>query len=145
MDGCIFDELTDFQKDLFKEASTLFPEETDKFLKTEAKELSNYQKSIAKNLVGTSKGKKKNWKPQKSYHKRFKVGKIYKYTSDEKSIRAYNGAPHSHLIEYGHKTVNGKFVPGRHVIAASENGYKNKFLKNCETFLSEHFDENIGK
>ena len=146
--GFFFDELTDFQKDLFDEAQKLFPDETKKFLKGEAKKLSDVQKKLAKQLVGTSKGKKKNWKAEKSYHKRFKVGKIYNYNGDT-AVRAYNGAPHSHLIEYGHKKWirgkdTGEFVRGIHVMGASENAFKNDFVTDAEDFLGEHF-EDIGK
>ena len=141
-DGVDFKELTDFQEKLLKEVDTLFPKETAQFLKNEGKKLSEVQKNIAKNVVGTSKGKKKNWKADKSYHKKFKTGKIYNYSGD-KCVRAYNGSPHGHLIEYGHKTQNGKFVPGKHVIEQSENKFRNDFIEDCENFLGEYFD-NIG-
>ena len=123
-----------------REAAKVFPEEMNKFLKKEARKLSQIQVKIAKKDVGTSKGTKKNWNPDKSYHKKFKVGKIYDYSGD-KCIRAFNSSPHGHLIENGHKTENGKFVHGKYVIAASENQFKNEFESDCDSFLNEYFDD----
>lgn len=138
--GFFFDELSDFKKDLLREAEKIFPEETEKFLKDEGKKLTALQKRIAKQDVGTSKGKKKDWEEKKSYHKRFKTGKLYDYQGD-KCIRAYNGSPHGHLIEYGHKTTNNRFVSGRYVIKSSENQFKHEFEKDCDNFLSNYFDD----
>lgn len=137
-DGFYFDELSEFRQDLLKEVNRVFPEETNKFLKDEARTLSKIQKQIARQDVGTT---DKNG--DKSYHQKFKVGKIYLY-GDEKAIRAYNSSPHAHLIEYGHKTVNNKFVSGRYVLKASENEFKNDFFKDTEEFLFKFVDD-IGK
>ena len=134
-DGFFFEELSDFKKDLLREAGKVFKKETETFLKQEARKLSNIQKKIAKQDVGTT-GKNDD----KSYHKRFKVSKLYG-TEYEKFIKALNSAPHSHLIEYGHKTQNGKFVQGRYVIKSSENQFKNEFVDDCDKFLSEYFDD----
>lgn len=137
-DGFFFEELSDFKKDLLREASGIFVEETEAFLKKEGRKLSSIQKKIAKQDVGTT-GKNGD----KSYHKRFKVSKLYGDSGD-KFIKALNSAPHAHLIEYGHKTTNGKFVPGRYVMKSSENQFKHEFEKDCDEFLGEYFD-NIGE
>ena len=139
-EGFFFDELSDLKKDLLREAAKVFPKETEKFLRQEGQKLTNIQKRIAKQDVGTSKGQKKDWNEKKSYHKRFKTGKVYDYSGD-KCIRAFNSSPHGHLIEFGHKTQNGKFVPGRYVIKSAENEFKNDFEKDCDEFLSEYFDD----
>ncbi len=137
-DGFYFDELSDYRKDLLREVSRVFPEDTNKFLKVEAKALSKVQKRIASQDVGTT-GKNGD----ESYHKKFKVGKIYNFEG-EKAIRAYNSSPHAHLIEYGHKTENNKFVQGRYVLKSSENEFRGDFFKDTENFLSEFVDD-IGK
>lgn len=137
-DGFYFDELSEFRQDLLKEVNRVFPEETNKFLKYEAKSLSKIQKQIARQDVGTT-GKSGD----KSYHKKFKVGKIYLY-GDEKAIRAYNSSRHAHLVEYGYKTENNKFVSGRYVLKSSENQFKEDFYKDTEGFLFKYFDD-IGK
>ena len=90
-DGFFYDELSDYRKKLLHETADLFPDETENFLKDCAKEASKIQKRIARSDVGTSKGKKKKWTAAESYHKRFKVGKIYLYEG-ARAIRAYNSA-----------------------------------------------------
>lgn len=137
-DGFYFDELSEFRQDLLKEVNRVFPEETNKFLKDEAKALSKIQKQIARQVVGTTEKS-----GDKSYHKKFKVGKIY-FFSGEKAIRAYNSSPNAHLIEYGHKTENNKFISGRYVLKASENQFKDDFFKDTEEFLFKFVDD-IGK
>lgn len=137
-EGFFFDELSEFKKDLMREVKELFPKETEKFLKDEAKKLTKKQRQIAKQEVkSTGKG------GDKSYHKKFKVGKIYTYDGD-KCVRSYNGSPHAHLIENGHKTQNGKFVQGRYILKISQNEFKTEFAKDCDRFLGEYFDE-VGK
>lgn len=148
-DGFEYGELSEFKQDLIKQVRTLFPKETDKFLRQEAAKISKVQKKLAKSQVGTT-GKNGN----KSYHKKFKVGKIYNYLGD-KSIRAYNGSPVGHLIEYGHKNIPRKgknkpqkagssgFTPGKYILKQSENIFKDDFYKDCDNFLGEYFD-NIG-
>lgn len=137
-DGFFFEELSEFKQDLLREASEVFTKETETFLKKEGRKLSNIQKNIAKQDVGTT-GKNGD----KSYHKRFKVSKIYGNQGD-KFLKALNSSPHAHLIEYGHKSTNGKFVPGRYVMKSSENQFKHEFEKDCDEFLGEYFDE-IGE
>lgn len=139
-EGFYFDELSDFKKDLLNEANKLFPKETEKFLKTECQGLLKVVKRVAKANVGTAKGTKKDWQTQKSYHKRFKVGKKYFYNGDL-SQRVYNGSPHGHLIEYGHKTQNGKFVSGKYVFEKASTEYGQEFSKNCDEFLGQYFDD----
>lgn len=142
-DGFFFDELSDYRKKLLTKTADLFPKETDDFLKTRARELNKIQKKIARQDVGTSKGKNKKWVREKSYHYRFKAGKIYKY-GGAKAIRAYNSARHGHLIENGHMTKSGKFVQGRHVIKSSINEYRPKYHSAVEEFLFNFFSD-IGK
>lgn len=137
-DGFYFDELSEFRKELIRQVNNIFPKETDDFLKNEAKALSKIQKQIASQDVKTT---DKNG--DKSYHKRFKVGKIYLF-GEEKAIRAYNSSPHAHLVEYGHKTQNNKFVAGRYVLKSSENKFRGDFFKDTEDFLYKFVDD-IGK
>lgn len=142
-DGFFYDELSDYRKQLLHETADLFPDKTENFLKDCAKEASKIQKRIARSDVGTSKGKKKKWTAAESYHKRFKVGKIYLYEG-ARAIRAYNSARHAHLIEDGHFAKNGKFVPGRHVMKSAVNEFRPKFHSELEKFLFNFFSD-IGK
>jgi len=92
-EGFLFDELSEAKKDILRSISKVYPEESGKFVRDEAGKLLKVAKKVAKQEVGTSKGKKKNWDEKKSYHKRFKVGKKYKYDNDM-CCRAYNSSPH---------------------------------------------------
>lgn len=134
-DGFFFEELSNFQKNIMEKIYKKYPEDTCKFLKTQAKELSKIQKKIAKQDVKTT-GKN----GEKSYHKKFKTGKIYDFEGSQ-SIRAFNSAPHGHLIENGHKTQNGKFVPGKYVMKISQNKFKGTFYKNAENFIADFIEE----
>jgi len=160
--GFIFDSLTDAKKRLLLGANELYPKETDKFLKDEAKKLRKVHKKTAKKEVGTSKGSKKNWDKKKSYHQRFEVGKIYIYGEKDKSIREYNNAPHAHLIELGHAQVpRGKkghsnrggipngYTIGRYVMYLAETEFKTQFMLDADDFLYQFVDDtifgNLGK
>ena len=136
--GFFYDELTDFNKEMMDLAEKGFPAETDTFLRREGRKLTALQKRTAKQDTGTSKGKKKDWKKETSYMSGFKTGKIYK-TSDGKKVSAYNKARHGHLVEYGHKTKNGKYVHGRYVIASASNEFKHIFENDCEKFTDDLF------
>ena len=133
LDGFLFDELSDFKKDIMRNINTVFPEETKKFLKDEAKKINKVAKKIAKREVGTKTG---------NYLKGFKTGKVYKYAENDACCRAYNKAPHGHLIEYGHvqKTHDGKsvgFVQGKLIFKQAEIEFISQFLTDSEIFMTE--------
>lgn len=137
-DGFFFEELSEYKQDILEKIAVKYPKETEKFLKEQGKNLSKVQKRIAKQDVGTSKKY-----GSKSYHKSFKVGKIFDYEG-EKSIRAYNSSRHEHLVEKGHKTENGKFVQGRYVMKSSQNEFKSDFYKAADEFITDFIKE-LGK
>ena len=159
MDGFLFDQLTDFKKDLMREIQQKFPEDTKVFLKGEAKKLLQLARKNAKKEVGTSKGKKKDWVASKSYHRSWKVGKVYKYSGSDLCCRVYNKARHSHLVEYGHAnvprgtkratTVKGRqqqlksrkvtsVTDGTFVLTFTEPEFKSQWLSDAEQFMYEH-------
>jgi len=159
-EGFLFDELSEFKQNLMQSIKKEFPEETKKFLKQEASKALKVAKKVAKKEVGTSKGKKKNWIESKSYHKGFKVGKIYEYSNDI-CCRAYNKAPHAHLIEWGHVNVPRSskrattragraeqakqqrgtgFTQGKLVFKIAELEFTNEYLDDAEKFMYKYFD-----
>ena len=138
-EGFLFNELSEFKKDLMRDIKQNFPKETAKFIKIEAGKASKVAKKIGKNKVGTSKGTKKDWVESKSYHKGFKVGKTYKYGNDL-CCRAYNKSPHAHLIENGHVSGTG-FVKGRFVFKSAELEFTNEYIKDAEEFMFQYFDD----
>ena len=160
-EGFLFDELSQAKKDILRSISKAYPKEADKFLKDEAKKLLKVTKKVAKKEVGTSKGKKKDWDPNKSYHKKFKVGKKYKYDEDD-CIRVYNSAPHAHLIEYGHRQIArgqkrattrqgrkndsrpvGGFVLGKYVFDESQLEFSPYFKDDAELFMFQYVDDTV--
>lgn len=159
MSGFLFDQLTDFKKDLMREVKEKFPEDTKVFLKGEAKKLLGLARKNGQKEVGTSKGLKKNWSAAKSYHRGWKVGRVYKYSGSDLCIRVYNKARHSHLVEYGHAnvprgtkratTVKGRAeqlknrkvsgsTDGAFVLTFTEPEFKSEWLNDAEQFMYEH-------
>ncbi len=75
----------------------LFPNETKKFMKKEAREFRNHAKKKARTAVKRRTG---------NYLKGFAAGKtVYSWSDSEYNIRVYNSSPHAHLIEFGHELV----------------------------------------
>ena len=137
-EGFLFDQLSEAKQNLLRSIAKVYPEE-----------------------VGTSKGKKKNWKEKTSYHKGFKVGKKYDYNGDT-CCRAYNGSPHAHLIEYGHRNIprgqkrattrEGRendtrkasgFTLGKYVFDIASLDFEPEFKDDCEKFLMKYVDDTI--
>ncbi len=150
--GFLFNELSEFKQDLMRDIQTLFPKETDEFLKEEAKKFKKEVQSVAKSNVGKGEAHfrtdKKGKKKSTNYHKNFKIGKKY-IRGDNKCLRVYNGARHAHLIEYGHVSANkyGKngFVLGKYVFKEAELNFKSEFLDDAEKFLYTYFDKTTNK
>jgi hypothetical protein len=138
-DGFYFEELTEFKQDLIKSVKELYPKETKKFIKDEAKKLTKKTQAIAGDIVKTT-GKNGN----KSYHKQFKTGKTYKYYGDDICCRAYNSSPHAHLIENGHKNKDGSFTLGRYPFKIAQTEFKGEFEKDCDTFLGQYVDDTVN-
>lgn len=148
-EGFIFDELSDFKKDLLRSIKEDYPKETKKFLKKSAGKITKIAKKIAQREVKKDTG---------NYLKSFKSGKIYDYSGDT-CCRAYNSAPHGHLIEYGHVNVprgasqkngggaSGKggkgvgYTAGKFIFKKAELESMSEFFNDCESFLGEFFDK----
>ena len=158
--GFYFDELSNYKKELLTEVNDVFPKETRKFLTKEAQKLTKKMQNKAETEVkhGAKKTiiKRNGKKREVNYHKCFKKGKIYIKDKDI-CIRAYNNAPHGHLIENGHYIVargegskkgikrksgaDGKhigWVSGKKIIEKSYIEFQNEFSGDMESFL---FDE----
>lgn len=161
-DGFIYDELSDFRKDLLNQINNLYPKASKNFIWAEGRKLQKLQKKIAKQDVGTT-GKNGD----KSYHKKFECTKPTK-NGDDLYVKAQNTAPHAHLIEYGHMNVprsekpattrEGRkrqqaeriakgtytYTQGKYVMKKSEMQFPKTYEEDCEKFLYKYFDD-IGK
>jgi hypothetical protein len=117
------------------------PRETRKFVNGEGTKL---RRITVKNARAKVKKKTGN------YFKSIKKGKPYIYRGNGGySVRVYNSpkiAPHSHLIEDGHRVIDKdgnevKYVPGLKVVDSSRREFENQFYQDIENFI----DDMLGK
>lgn len=160
----LFDSLSDVSKNIMESVNKKYPILTENFLKFEAKKLRKQAIKTAKKEVGTSKGTKKDWNKKKSYHSRFKIGKVYKYADDDTCIRVFNSAPHGHLIEYGHRQVprgqkrattkqgrieqlktqkSSGWTDGYFIFPEAEYQFTQEFIKDAEEFLANFVESSL--
>ena len=151
-----FESLSEASQNMFNAVNKQYPFLADAFLKGEAKKFRKYVIKRAKKEVGTSKDTKKNWVASKSYHKRFRIGKIYVYSENDKCIRVYNAAPHGHLVELGHRNVSrgqkratttqgrieqvktqktSGYTEGKYVQTFAQYEFDDEFVMDAEEFL----------
>ena len=159
--GFLFNQLSDLKKDIMSDIKNTFPDDAKKFIKDEAKKLLKVAKADAKREVGTSQGKKKNWDKNKSYHSKWKTGRVYKYSDNDLCCRVYNSAKHGHLVEYGHvnvprgtkraTTVKGRqeqlktrktsgYTDGAFILTFAEREFTSQWLNDAEQFMYDHFN-----
>lgn len=144
MDGFIFDEIGDLEKDILNLAKDQFPKETQKFVISEARKGKEIVKNIAKSELGKKTG---------NYLKGIKTGKSG--LKDKFSYKFYNDSKHGHLIEDGHFNVargenknkggsrrsgvggakNG-FVEGKKIFLKAQVQMESEFAKDVDTFIS---------
>lgn len=148
-----FDDLSDFHKAIAARAEEEDPAFMKRFLRQEAKKLVPY----VENAIDLTTNKKTG-----RLSRAAKAGKVYKYKQGGNSlaVRVYlqnnktekeNSAPHSHLVDAGHKIVprgnKGKsnkggaeigFVQGRHFIKKALEKFKEEYLNDCQEMLNEY-------
>lgn len=151
MDGFDISELDDLQKDLLQLARENFPNETRKFVISEAKKGKEIVKNIAKSELKKKTGR---------YMKSFKTGKSGLH--DKFSYKFYNDSPHGHLIEDGHFNVargenknkggtrrsgaGGEqhgFVEGKKIFTKAQVQMESEFSKDVDDFISSLMDKTI--
>lgn len=100
--------LTEFQRDLLKtsrNAQKQMPKVMRKIGSKARVEVAKKSRKLIKKKTG-------------NYHKGWKRGKVFIGTDGATTVRVYNGQPHAHLLEDGHRMVtkDGRevgFVPGK--------------------------------
>lgn len=121
----------------------MYPNKADKFMKKALKILR--EKAKKRTPKGTKKyfyykGKKTEITSSKRMRNRWRIGKIKKKgTTFIGELK--NKAPHAHLVEDGHKTVNGGFVPGQHILKISLKELDEEMPEIIEDMLDEIFRE----
>lgn len=138
-DGFDFSELEAFIETTAANTLKIGVKENKKFLKKQANKLKTREKRTFQ-AVGASL-EETDTKKDKKIINRFKAGKTYDYNG-ELACRAYNSAPHAHLINNGfvhkpHKDQKGgeKFIPGYHFIEKAAEQYKGTFEEESERHL----------
>lgn len=130
--------LDDFEKDLLSAALDLNKgKHAKKFLRKEGTKLNREHKKQAK---AAAIGKKTG-----NFMKGFKRGKPYKFAGDL-AVRAYNGSPHAHLLDEGHRIVDKSgaehgFKEGAHFMEKAEKSFRDEYVKDCKDFVDELLDE----
>lgn len=135
------DDLMKFADDIL-DAIRLFPKETEKFVKKEGRKLRKIMQNKAKSKIRKKTG---------NYLKGFKVGrKVYKWGDAEYNLRVYNGSPHAHLLEYGHRKVTprGKnigFTKGYHIVEEAGKEFEQTYADDINNDLVDYILKEIGK
>ncbi len=90
-------EMEEWAEDLYEFGVRNMPNVSKKFLRREAGKLRKVAVARTKAVTDKHTG---------NLYKGIKKGRtVYAYGDTEYNIRVYNGAPHAHLIEYGHMMV----------------------------------------
>lgn len=125
-------DFTEFERDLLQVAMEFKNGKYAKqFLKKQGRKLNKIQSKQAESLVNKKTG---------NLEKGFKTGKVYKYNSDNLSVRAYNKSPHAHLLNNGHRIVdrNGRekgFKTGVKFMEKAEEQFTDKNFTDTQKFI----------
>ena len=147
-------ELTDVSE-LVDEIIKQAPKKVNKFLKKEARAVNNVAKKIARSRLKTRRAAKE----KTSYMHGFKTGKVFesKTNKNDRGIKAYNKAPHSHLVEYGHVVKVGKkspirapqsgerYVKGLNIIRDAERAFEKIYERDVVEFSVKTIEEELNK
>lgn len=141
-------ELSEITRNLLLVTSKRYPKESRRFLMKEGNKLKNATKKRAKTEKIVSKKLKKYQKSH--YFETVKRGKPYKF-NDDFSVRVYSSAKHAHLIEDGYMYTTKKpekrkerFIPGKKVFQRSLNQFEEKYIADCEIFLTDMIEKGLG-
>ena len=148
-----FSEFSELDRDLVRLANSTMPKESKKFIRAEGNKLKRVTSKRAKKDVKVGIKSKKTEKKNVSYHKGIKRGKVYKYHgNDAWAIRVYGSAPHSHLIEYGHRMVGHKpdkkelgFVKGKYVFENSRKEFEKTYVRDVGKFVDNVIVKGLTK
>jgi hypothetical protein len=138
-DGFDISELDRMVQKMMTVANDTMPSKSKKFLKTEAGKLRKVDVSVFKTKGIESR--------TGNLIKGFKSGKVYKYKG-VLSVRAFNSAPHAHLLNDGwmwtpHEGQGGneKFIPGFHFMEDAEKEFEPQYFDDCETLTMDVIKE----
>ena len=135
------DDLIKFANDI-NDAIKAFPKETKNFMKEEGRKLRKQMRARARRTINRKTG---------NYLSGFRVGrKIYKWGDADYNLRVYNGSPHAHLLEYGHRmlTHTGEmlgYVTGYHIVEHAAKAFEQEYLDDINNNLVDFVLEELKK
>lgn len=131
-----------FERDLLKLASDFKGgKDTKAFLKKQGRKLNKKQREKVSSLTDKKTG-------NLSAAKSFKTGKVYKFYSDDLSVRAYSKSSHGHLIDKGHRMI-GKdgsekgFVSGVGFMDKAQRDFEEENYQDTQNFIDEMLDKGL--
>lgn len=133
------DGLDNFDKAISKMIKNTFPKESKSFIQKEGNKLRKKTLAKAKMKVKQKTG---------NYYNNIKRGKVYTFKGNGAlATRVYGGgkAPHTHLLEYGHRLIVGKgknakeigFVEGYHIFEEAGREFEEQYAKDCDNFAGK--------
>ena len=126
--------LDDYTANMMRVLEDEYPKMVEKFIEKELNRCLNEVKERTpegKKAKSKSKKLKEGWKVE--IKKRKDNGRCYG--------RLKNARPHAHLIENGHITKNGGFVPGVHMLENTMTHQQPKIDRNIESLVDEVFNK----
>ncbi|KOF56812.1 hypothetical protein AGR56_09105 [Clostridium sp. DMHC 10] len=143
-DGFDMSQFDDYVDKILDNANVFMPKESKNFIRKEARQLNSTNKKVYRSMgIGLEASSRKIVKDSSKIINKFSAGKAYKFNGVW-SARAYNSAPHAHLINNGwihkpHKGQKGeeKFIPGYHFMEAAESQFESKYGEDCEKFADD--------
>lgn len=125
-----------FERDLLRLANNFDSgKQTKAFLKKQGKKLNKKQREKVSSLTNQKTG-------NLSKAKNFKTGKVYKYYSDDLSVRAYSKSSHGHLIDKGHRKVSKTgqelgFTSGVNFMEKAQREFEDENFEDTKNFIDE--------
>lgn len=135
-DGFDTSEIDEFTQELLTIVQKDLPKKANKFIRKEGSQLRRRTKRLAEKRLDEKTG---------NYLEAITRGKPYFYKGQLLSIRVYSGAPHAHLIEYGHRQVTKSgeevgFVEGYHIFDDARKDFQRLYYRHCEKLVDEIFN-----
>lgn len=128
-----------YNKDLLYLIEETLPRECKKFMRREGGRLATASRRKARETVRKKTG---------NYFKSIKSSRAWKNSRGGYGVKAYSSAPHAHLLESGHEIYIRGYPTGRksrafNIMKQANEGFQNKFWKDCEDFVAKVMEEGV--
>lgn len=136
-------DFTQFERDLLMLAANFEKgKETKAFLKKQGRKLNKKQREKVSSLTNKKTG-------NLSKAQNFKTGKVYKYHSDDLSVRAYSKSQHAHLLDKGHRKVSKTgqelgFTPGVNFMEKAQREFEDENYNDTQDFIEKMLKKGLS-